>query len=451
MGLSMYKQDTIAALATNPVNSALAVIRVSGPGSHSVFNRMAKIKTVIYRHAYSVKLYSIENNTLLDSVVCIVYKGPNSYTGEDSLEIISHGGIIVSESILSDLFSFDIRPASPGEFSLRAYLNNKIDLGEAVSIDGIINSQSKKELSYYLNKTQEGNALDALHSIRRKTFKLLTIIENELNFSEEEITHISMSHFKNEVQGIIDTIKNITEATLYGKESYKGRRIAIIGKPNVGKSTLFNSLLGINRAITSNKPGTTRDTVEGWIEINGTRVCIVDTAGIWESLDFIEGKGIERTISEALRSDYIIVADDNNPSEISTMLVNEHNIQRTIIIEVITKSDLSKNLSTTTKMIKTSSKNNKGIKTLINMLSTLFLTNCSDVDMHLPVSAMQLALLKKSLESLVLVSTMISDKYSMDIIASELRQFIEIIERVVGVIPDDDIVNNIFSNFCVGK
>ena len=448
-----YKHDTIAAISTNPSGSALSIIRVSGADCSQIFKMMTKKQHIEDRHAYSLKLYSYKNDTkILDSVIAIFYRGPKSYTGEDVVEFICHGGNMVAKSIIQDLMDFGIRSANPGEFTLRAYLNNKIDLLSASSINALINAKSSSEMNAHLNNISEGKTSLSLTNIKEDVLHILTIIENELNFSEQEVDHISTNEIQTTINDIYQTVNTIVEHSVYGKESYAGKKIVIVGRPNVGKSTLFNALIGKNRAITSSVPGTTRDTIEAWFEISNELVCIVDTAGIWETKDFIEGEGIQRSIKEIQESDIVIAVDDIDPSHIANTLTVEHKISSEKIITVETKDDIKKNNKTKHyPHHRVSSINSTGIDKLINNLSTLISTQRSPLDFYVQLSAGQLAMLKNSLVLLDGVIESMEHGYTMDIIASEIRQFVDCIERVTGEVADEEVVNNIFKSFCVGK
>ena len=448
MPTRLYKQDTIAAVSSNPVGAALTIIRISGPGSRQVFYNMTGEKTIKHRYAYFSLLKSNKNPSIvLDSCIVVFYNGPNSYTGEDSLELICHGGIMIANSIIEDLIYSDIRMAEPGEFTLRAYLNNKIDLLSAASVDALIKSKSTGEARLHIDNISKGSAFTALTKIKTTIMNVVTVVENELNFSEEEVDHLSIKNIQLSLEDIKDTINSIIKHSAFGKETFSGKRVVIVGRPNVGKSTLFNELVGINRAITSEKAGTTRDTIESWFEIDNTPICLVDTAGVWETVDTLEEEGIKRSLEEIKISDVVIVLDDVDPSVFAKNIIKKYNISTKTVIKVKTKSDLSKN----NKYINICSLNRSGYDELINMISTTLSTKKVDSGSYFHISSMQLSILKKSVTILCDVIFNIKNGTTMDIVSSQLREFIDILGRVSGEIPDEKVINNIFESFCIGK
>ena len=450
MPTRLYKQDTIAAISSNPSGAALTIIRVSGPDSKKIFSRMTGEKNIKSRYAYFSLLRSnIDSKTILDSSIIIFYQCPKSYTGEDSLEIICHGGTVVANTIIEDLVASGLRMADAGEFTLRAYLNNKLDLLSAASIDALIKSKSKNESRIHLRNISKGSAFNSITKIKKTITNIVTILENELNFSEEEVDHLSMNNIKTSLEKIKSTIISIIKHTAYGKETFNGKRVVIVGRPNVGKSTLFNNLVGTNRAITSKKAGTTRDTIEAWFEINNLPVCLVDTAGIWETADTIEEEGIKRSLEEIKTADIIVVLDDIDPSSFAESIIDKYGVPSKKIIKVRTKSDLAKKNSS--KYINISYINNKGNKKLINKLSTMLSTAGLDVGSFFHITSVQVSILKRGVDILADILRNVESGATMDIVSSQLRDFIDAVERVSGEVHDETVIKNIFESFCVGK
>ena len=306
-----YDQENIVAIATPPGIGALAVVRLSGKDLKPLYKEFTH-KQPKNRFALFTKLYHPKNNHILDEVVVTYFESPGSYTGEDIIEISCHGGTAVKNSVLQAAIDGGARLAHPGEFSYRSYLNGKMDLLQAEAVSAIISSKASRsaELSLY---HLEGKVSNMLGEIKSKIIDVLSIIENELNFSEDEISLTSYSTIRSMLEDVQSQINQIVYSSVIGKKIFSGIRIIILGRPNTGKSSLFNAMLGHDRAITSPVAGTTRDTVESWFELEGVPVCLVDTAGVWESKRPLDNLGVEKTISELDRADLCLLVDDENP------------------------------------------------------------------------------------------------------------------------------------------
>ena len=343
------------------------------------------------------------------------------------------------------------RLAQPGEFSYRSFLNGKMDLLQAEAVSAIISSKTSRsaELSLY---HLEGKVSKMLGEIKSKIIDVLSIIENELNFSEDEISLTSYSTIRSMLEDVQTQINRIVDSSLIGKKIFSGIRIIILGRPNTGKSSLFNSLLGHDRAITSPVAGTTRDTVESWFELEGVPVCLVDTAGVWESKKPLDNLGVEKTISELDRADLCLLVDDENPRA----LINTEFMKRYQhhYILVKSKSDLVPSPSIVKDdIIFTSSKENTGINKLLTSISTYILNNINLADhTHgFMITQRQRGLLEESALCLNEAIAQLAEGIETDIVASTLNGFVVAIKDVVGEIPNKAIIQNIFSNFCVGK
>ena len=339
----------------------------------------------------------------------------------------------------------------PGEFSYRSYLNGKMDLLQAEAVSAIISSKASRsaELSLY---HLEGKVSKMLGEIKSKIIDVLSIIENELNFSEDEISLTSYSTICSMLEDVQSQINKIVDSSVIGKKIFSGIRIIILGRPNTGKSSLFNAILGHDRAITSPVAGTTRDTVESWFELEGVPVCLVDTAGVWESKKQLDNLGVEKTISELDRADLCLLVDDENPKALFKTEFMKRYQQHYILVK--SKSDLALNPSTTEDdIIYTSSKENTGINKLLTSISTYILDNINLAD-HTHgymITRRQRGLLEEASLCLNEAIEQLDAGIETDIVASTLNGFVVAIKDVVGEIPNKEIVQNIFSNFCVGK
>lgn len=446
-----YQQDNIVALATPPGISALAVIRFSGSDLTPLYTKLTHIKRPKDRLAVFTKIYHPVTQHLLDESVVTFFAGPNSYTGEDVFEISCHGGESVPNNIIHAALYSGARNAEPGEFSFRAFMNGKIDLVQAEAISSLISSKSTLSSEISL-KHLEGKISSLINNLKNRILNLLTTIENELNFSEEEIDFTHFNTIKEKVEDVRNNILDIIETTTFGKKVVDGVRVVIYGKPNSGKSSLYNTILGYDRAIVSSHAGTTRDTIEAWIELEGIPVCLIDTAGVWESEDYLENLGIEKTNSELGQADLCILVDEVDPSFLlkvdNSQVINKNHIL------VKTKADIANGGSVDNNgFISTSAKNNTGIKKLLTSISTYIIENinCPDRIDKVVISKRQRVFLEKSLDCLDGSLRLISSHGETDIIASQLREFIHIIDEIVGKVSNEEIIRNIFQNFCVGK
>jgi len=445
-----YAPENIVALATPPGLGALAIIRLSGFDLSSTYRSFSH-KNPIDRRAVFSNIYHPKSNKLLDEAVITYFKAPNSFTGEDVVEISCHGGLMVPHSIIIAAIDNGARKANPGEFSFRAFLNGKLDLLQAEGISSLISSKSQLSTDVSLYHLR-GRVSDSLSEIKSDALNILSIIENELNFSEDEINLTSYSELLKKMIKIQSKVNSITKATAFGKQLLSGFRIVILGRPNSGKSSLYNAILGFDKAIVSNLPGTTRDTVESYFELKGVPICLIDTAGVWESDDFLNTLGIQKTMEALEQADLCLLVDDDDPSSLLNANISSKLNEHYILIK--SKCDnLDLAVSGHDNIISISSKNGIGIDSLLTYLST-YISNRVDTSIVLDrilVTQRQRKLLQSSLYSINDIIEQLRSNVQADIIASSLRGFVISIKDVIGEIPNRDVLNHIFSNFCVGK
>ena len=437
----------IAAIATPSGVGAISIVRVSGYSLNKIFYSITKKNSLSKpRFASLCSIYSPINNKLIDKCIITYFKAPLSFTGEDVLEINCHGGNLIPQLIIESLIFLGVKNALPGEFSYRAFLNNKIDLIQAESISSLISS--KNDLSHDIAlKNLSGFFSKTINSLSKDVSNLLIILENELNFNENEISFTSKEEITKNLNKLYLGLKKLYNTSFFGKVINSGVRILLIGRPNVGKSSLFNHLLGLDRAIVSNISGTTRDSIEGNSEINGIPVCFVDTAGYWESSDFLESLGIKKTLNEINFADIVLFIDDKNPHK--QFKQSKLKIDKNKLLFVLSKKDKPLQKNKKDNFFYTSSKTGNGIDVLIDHLSSLISSNKPTGPII--TSLRQKDLIASSLKTTKICIDMIKNDLETDLLVSNIQDILYNIESLVGKVYSKDIINNIFIGFCIGK
>ena len=441
--MSLYKKDSIVATATARGIGALSVIRVSGNSLSSLFFQLTQIKKIKNRYAYYKKIKN-SKGAVLDEVVITFFKGPRSFTGEDVFEISCHGGEVVSKKIIHELIQLGCRYASPGEFSKRAFLNGKISLPEAESINQIIHSSSDLEAEkgmLGLTGVVEKSLLEAKDVL----INLLAIIEHELDFVENEINETSNQAIQSQLNKTIDLLQKVVRGSLVGNKIQTGFRVGIVGNPNAGKSTLFNCILGYDHAITSDQKGTTRDALESFVEINGLPVVLIDTAGYWSGKDSLDALGIKKTEEIIKKADILLIVDEKNPKK----FIAPFDVSDVQKIYISSKSDLNNENMVPKDVVSISSLNNENIDLLLTKLSTLIKSSYFNEDVFV-VSSRQLILIKQACKLLDSLNNNVS---VVDLVerASIIRGVVDLLGEVFGEVYNEDVLNSVFKGFCVGK
>lgn len=459
------KTDTIAAVATAMSNSGIGIIRISGDESIA-------ISDIIYRNKSNERvLKNYKSNTIhygfvydgdeiVDEVMVSVLKKPNSFTTEDTVEINCHGGILVINRILDIIIKNGARLAEPGEFTKRAFLNGRIDLSEAEAVMDIISSKNESALK---------NSVKQLRgSVHRKVSELRKAIIYEIAFIESALDdpeHISLEGYPDKlykkVNELSGEIENLLATSENGRIIAEGIKTVIVGKPNAGKSSLLNLLVGEEKAIVTDIAGTTRDVLEEDIKINGISLHIIDTAGIRSTEDIIEKIGVERAVSYLQDADLVIyVVDssvplDKNDFDIMKMIKDKKSIvlfNKTDLNSEISLDELKKFLNNNVIIIKTSTKENTGIEDLEKAVQKLFFSGKIDLDSEIMITNLRhKESLEEALDGLKLVkeslkADMPEDFYSIDLMNSYLS-----FGKIIGEEISDDLMNEIFSKFCIGK
>ncbi len=452
--MTLTDEDTITAIATPHGVGAISVIRVSGPKSLYVADKIFKGKKKISEsQSHTIhygKIYS-ENSGVIDDVLISVFKKPNSYTGEDSVEISAHGSPLIAQKIIEILLENEVRLAEPGEFTKRAFLNNKMDLAQAEAVADIINSRTEASLKGARNQL-DGLLSAKINFLREELVNVSSLIELELDFAEEDIEFVSTDEIKRKINGIIEEIEKLLKSYSFGKVIRDGVNVAIVGKPNVGKSSLMNYILKESRAIVSQIPGTTRDVIREEASIDGVLFRLYDTAGIRTASDEIEKEGVIRSREAVKNADVVIFVNDATSgfdidiyNEILEIQPGEK------IIKVINKTDL-KEPEGMSGDVYISAKTGKGMDELLKILKEKALGSETYTEKSAVVSNLRhFNALKKAKESLLIALDSVDKKMSGEFISVDLRNAENHLGEIIGKVTTDDILNNIFSNFCIGK
>jgi tRNA modification GTPase len=444
--------DIIIARATPIGRSALAIIRLSGNNLTQIIQTFFATKNGFTPNLVELKnIKSISQNIIIDSCMIVYYKNPKSFTGEDMLEIFCHGNDVIVENIINEFIEYNVRVAYPGEFSYRAFKNGKIDLMQAESIAEKIN-QNSNQYGVALQNLEKGVTSQKMQDLRNGILNLYSIIEHELDFNEEEITHLQKKQTIDSIKKLTLEVEHILNWSLKLQKIEKGYKVMLLGVPNAGKSTLFNRLLGKERAIVTDIKGTTRDVLECNLDIHGVPFVFYDTAGFRKSADKIETLGINKTKQLAQNADFIIMLDEANPVLQYSKLTKENKfLKDKEIIFVKTKCDNGANNKN--EFIEISCLNDLGIDALLTTLLTKIDLNTDREDAsNLALCNMrQINLLKQINFVFKGVLNNLNQNVEMDIIASQLREAIDVFEELLGKMTSNEILNNIFKGFCVGK
>ena len=445
----MYKtNDTVVALATVPGRAALNVVRLSG--NETVLKLYKKItKKRVAPKANFAHLCNVYKKTkIIDQAVCVFYRSPKSFTSENMLEISTHGGKIIVQQIIGLLLDLGARQASPGEFTYRAFINQKIDLSQAEAINAAISSSNQISSFYHINSIR-GGLSKKIQKTQEKIVDALTIIEHELDFNEEEIDFLGEHKIIEILKGLCGSVEKVLDSSFF-QEKETSIRVTIVGVPNSGKSSLFNLIVGDNRAIVSEIRGTTRDTIEGNITYKNADFTLVDTAGIRRTSDSLELLGIEKTVEEIKKASIIICVDDKNPKKIQTKIKKYLTNKECLL--VLNKTDLFPS-APKTKHIGVSCKTKSGKKDLLTLLSTAVQKNTNEYfqKYSLFINKRQLLILKGLLKESKGVLKEYKENKDVVILASNLRGVVDLFDDLLKPVDNQKIINNVFKGFCVGK
>lgn len=445
-------EDTITAIATPIGIGAISVIRISGPLSISSANSIFIGK----RNLLNVESHTIhygkildKSEQVIDDCLVTVFKSPHSYTGEDSVEISTHGNPLIAEKIVESLLNQNIRIAEPGEFTKRAFLNGRIDLAQAEAVIDVITSRSTAALNGARNQLN-GILSQRVAFLRQELLNISSYIELELDFAEEDVEFLKRDELTQKINDVINELKTILATFRFGKINRDGINVAIIGEPNVGKSSLLNYVVKESRALVSEIPGTTRDVIKEEVSIDGTSYRFIDTAGLRKSEDPIEIEGMKLSRKSIQSADVVLFISDK-PVLDDSFNEQELDLKSNRVLRVLNKIDLSRPNKHNFDVL-VSAKTGEGMSDLFIKLRDLVFGSEIFTEKSTIVSNIRhqhcLIRSKESLESAIHA---IEIKSSGEFLTQHINEAILSLSEIIGVVTTDDILNNIFSKFCIGK
>lgn len=479
MRTSFFSDDTICAVATASGMAAIAVVRLSGPSAHEIACQ------VFYQHGHPFPVDNIKgyqsyygnivepsgDHLVLDEAVVTFFKAPHSFTGENSVEISVHGSVYVQQRLLELLIEQGARMALPGEFTRRAFVNRKFDLAQAEAVADLIASQSEAAHRVAMNQLKGGFS-KALQVLRSKLLDITSLIELELDFSEEDVEFADRTQLRSLLDETQTHVKKLMDSFRLGNAIKNGIPVAIVGETNTGKSTLLNALLGEDRAIVSDIAGTTRDTIEEVMNLNGTMFRFIDTAGIRDTEETIEKIGIERTFRKINEADIVLGLIDmtqNLPAikeSAEFILKKIDTVHQTLVLllnksdlcpsESAEKIDLLKSLVTESSLNHTyiqtlSAKTGNGLDQLRQTLTEILQSMNVSQDTVMVTNVRHFEALKHANESLLAVQNGLEEGIPTDLVAQDLREALYYLGSITGEITTDEVLGSIFSRFCIGK
>jgi len=451
--------DTIVALATPPGIGAIGVIRISGAKAIDIINDMFPSKDIIQQSSHTIHVGFLKNgNEVLDEVVLSLFKAPKSYTGENVIEISCHGSPFIQQQIINTIISKGARIARAGEFTQRAFLNRKLDLAQAESVADLIASNTEASRNTAL-KNIRGGFSNKLRELRNQLISFSALIELELDFSQEDVEFVNREHLHQLISILQQNTKQLLQSFNLGNVIKHGVQVAIIGKPNSGKSTLLNTLLNENRAIVSEIPGTTRDTIEEILNIDGILFRLIDTAGIREhTADIIESIGVEKSMEKMRQADIVLYLFDVNNIQSEQL----ETIRNDFVKEGITylfvgnkidgnEDEVKKLLLFIDNIVFISAKLNINIDELKFALKGFVIDGDVNTESVVITNSRHHEMLQKLSNALKDVEEGLSNHLSGDLLALDIRQCLHYLGEITGEISTEDQLDFIFSKFCIGK
>ncbi|MBM78954.1 MAG: tRNA uridine-5-carboxymethylaminomethyl(34) synthesis GTPase MnmE [Crocinitomicaceae bacterium] len=444
--------DNICAISSPSGTGGIALLRISGNESIDLVNKIFS-KNISNAKGYSLHFGTIvDNNETIDEVLVSIFRGLNSFTGEDTVEISCHGSQFIQNKILQLLIHNGCRMAQPGEFSQRAFYNGKMDLSQTEAIADLIHAQSESSHKMAMNQ-MKGGFTKELNQLRASLIEFASLVELELDFSEEDVEFADRTQLKSLIDKLSIHLNDLIESFKYGNAIKNGVQTALIGMPNAGKSTLLNGLLNENRAIVSDIPGTTRDTIEETLTIDGILYRFVDTAGIRNASDSIEKMGVEKTYEKIKSSSIVIYLYDlsNNNQEDAKKQLKELNNLGIPVIKIANKADQSTNSPINSSDLVISALNNEDILKLKETISSVFSEIKPDYEGTIVSNARHFEALSNALSDIKKCEEGLKNQISGDLLAMDIRQALYHLGTITGEITNDELLGNIFANFCIGK
>ena len=448
--------DTIAAISTTLGVGAISIIRVSGLEAIKEVNKITKAN-ILEKESHTITYTYIEdNNQTIDEVLVTIMKAPKTFTREDIVEINCHGGIATTKKVLELLLKQNIRLAEPGEFTKRAFLNGRIDLTQAEAVMDLINVKSDTARQIAINNLK-GNTTKKIRNLREKLSDILANIEVNIDYPEyQDIEEMTVGKIKDELDNIKEELDKIIENSKNSKIIKDGINVAIIGRPNVGKSSILNMFSGYNKAIVTDIAGTTRDIVEESIILDGIGLNLIDTAGIRQTKDIVEQIGVERSKQAIEKADLVLLVLNNNEQlqkEDKELLELSKNKKRIIIIN---KNDLEKKIDINElkqeEIVTTNTLNDDGIKELKEKIKEMFnLDKIETKDYNYVSNINQLRKVEEAKNSIENIRQNIENNLPIDIIEIDLKYIWDVLGEVIGETYQEELLDNLFSKFCVGK
>ena len=451
--------DTVVALATPPGMGAIGVIRVSGKQTFPILNDLFPSKNLLEQASHTIVVGLLKDqNKVLDEVVLSLFKGPKSYTGEDVIEISCHGSAYIQAQIIASITARGARLAKAGEFTQRAFLNGKLDLAQAESVADLIASNSEASKRAAIHTMRGGFSTDLAY-LREQLIKFSALIELELDFAEEDVEFANRSALHSTVDELQQATQQLINSFALGNVIKNGVQVAIIGKPNAGKSTLLNALLNENRAIVSDIAGTTRDTIEEVLNIEGVLFRLIDTAGIrTQTDDVIEQLGVAKSLEKMNAADLVVYLFDAATTSIADIELVAKELTSTGIKHVLVANKIDSitpekliELQTVTSIVCIAAKNKLAIDTLKNALVQKAVGGDLQTESTVVTNARHQDALLKLQASLLDVSAGLSAKITGDLLALDIRQCLHYLGLITGEITNNDQLDYIFSKFCIGK
>ena len=454
--------DTIAAISTAIGEGGIAIIRISGEKAKEIANNIFEAKNkkpILDMKSYTMKYGYIidENKNHIDEVIISYMKGPRSFTAEDTIEINCHGGVVATNKVLETVIRQGARLAEPGEFTKRAFLNGRIDLSQAEAVIDIITSKTELSMKSALMQS-EGVISKEIRALRDKIISIIAHIEATVDYPEDDLEEVTADEAIKDLQNINEEIKRLIDTSEEGKILREGLSTVIVGKPNVGKSSLLNALTKENRAIVTDVPGTTRDVIEEYISVAGVPIKVIDTAGIRETEDIVEKIGVEKSREKISDADLVILMLDSNSglSEEDKEIINHVRDKKYMVL--LNKSDLDNNLTEEDlnflecdNVFKISAKTGSGIDVVKSKIRDLFFKGEITTNNVIVTNTRHKEALFRAYDSINSAIEALKNTFAIDLASIDIRNAWTFLGEITGDSLEENIIDKIFKDFCLGK